>query len=47
MNDEVETRELTISEDLVKVVLAAASALLVKRFVENAVEEGFRRYRNP
>lgn len=41
-----EDRELSVPEGLVKVVLAASAAFLVKHFVEKSVEAGFRKYRN-
>lgn len=41
-----EDDDLTMSEGLVKVVLAAGAAFLTKRFVENVVEDMFKRYHN-
>lgn len=43
--DEVPERELTVPENIVKVVLAGVSAYLVKHFVEKSVENGFRNHR--
>jgi hypothetical protein len=43
---EKEERELTVPEGMVKVILAATAAFLMKTFVERSVESGFRKYRH-
>lgn len=45
--DEQDERELTVPEGMIKVILGAAAAFLVKHFVEKSVESGFRNHRNP
>jgi hypothetical protein len=42
----VEERELTVPENLVKVILGATLAYLARHYVEKSVESGFRKYRN-
>lgn len=43
--DVVPERELTVPENMVKVILGATAAFLVKHFVEKSVENGFRNHR--
>jgi hypothetical protein len=45
--DKEEERELTVPEGLIKVVLGATVAYLVKHIVEKSVESGFRNHRHP